>query len=95
MILFRKEEFPFGIHKINIYHKSYLQIMMIPPGGFFTLARKINQVEIEKDFSYGYTLTYGILKKFNKNDVTCKESLDFLEDKCKLKQVKCFSEALI
>ena len=51
MILFRKEEFPFGIHKINIYHKSYLQIMMIPPGGFFTLARKINQVEIEKDFS--------------------------------------------
>ena len=37
--------------------------MMIPPGGFFTLARKINQVEIEKDFSYGYTLTYGNLIK--------------------------------
>ena len=62
---------------------------MIPPGGFYSLERKDNMVDVEREFSYGYTLTYGIFKKFNKNNVACNESLNFLEDKCKLNQVKC------
>ena len=61
---------------------------MIPPGDFFSLERKNNMVDVEKEFSYGYTLTYGIFKKFNKNNVACKESLNFFEDQCKLNQVK-------
>ena len=74
---------------MKIYHKSLLQVVIIPPGGFYTTARKLNELEIEKEFSYGYTLTYGIFKKINKNNVTCKESINFLEDKCKLDQVNC------
>ena len=66
--------FPFGI---------------IPPDGFYTIARKANELEIEKEFSYGYTFNYGIFKKLNKKDAMCNKSLNFLEDQCKLSQVKC------
>ena len=85
---FRKDAFPFGIQKIKIYHKSRFLLTVIPPGGFYTIARKSNELEIERDNSYGYSITYGIFKKFNKNNITCKESLNFLEDECKLNQVK-------
>ena len=67
---------------------------MIPPGGFYTIARKSNELEIERDNSYGYSITYGIFKKFNKNNITCKESLNFLEDECKLNQVKHYNVPL-
>ena len=73
---------------MKIWHNSTLEVFIIPPGDFFTLARKANEVELEKDRSFGYSLTYGIIKKFNKDNVTCKESLNFVEDKCKLNQVK-------
>ena len=79
--------FPFGILKIKIYHRSNLNLIVIPPGGFYTTARMPNVLEIEKLSSYSYTLTYGIFKKFNKNNITCKESLNFREDNCKLNQV--------
>ena len=69
------------------FPKSNLHLYLIPPGNFFTVARKANEMEIEKESSYGYSLTYGIIKKFNKTNVTCKESLSFQEDKCKLNQV--------
>ena len=85
---FRKDAFPFGIQKIKIYHRSRFLLTVIPPGGFYTIARKSNELEIERDNSYGYSITYGIFKKFNKNNITCKESLNFLEDECKLNQVK-------
>ena len=80
---------------MKIYHNSSLQLVMIPPGEFYSFGRKRNEVEIEKEFSYGYTLTYGISKKFNKNNATCNENLDFLEDKCKLNQVKCITHNII
>ena len=86
--LFRKDKFPFGMKRIRIYHRSNLDLVIIPPGGFYTDARRMpNVLEIEKEFSYGYSLTYGIFKKFNKNNVTCKENLNFSEDNCKLNQV--------
>ena len=85
---FRKDKFPFGINRMQIHHNSTLVLVMIPPGGFFSLERKNNMVDVEKKFSYGYTLTYGIFKKFNKYNVACNESINFLEDKCKLNQVK-------
>ena len=85
--LFRKDEFPFGIVRMKIYHRSNLILIVIPPGGFYTTARMPNVMEIEKLFSYSYSLTYGIFKKFNKNNITCKESLNFREDNCKLNQV--------
>ena len=80
--------FPFGITELEIWHKSTLELFIVPPGEFFTLARKTNKAELEKDHYFGYSLTYEITKKFNKNNVTCKESLNFVEDKCKLNQVK-------
>ena len=73
---------------MEIRHKSTLSIVIIPPGGYHTISRKHNELEIEREFSYGYSLTYGIFKKFNKNNVTCNESLNFLEDKCRWNQVK-------
>ena len=84
----RKDAYPFGIQKIEIFHKSRFMLTIIPPGGFYTIARKSNELEIEKDNSYGYSITYGFFKKFNKNNITCKESLNFLEDECKMNQVK-------
>ena len=72
---------------MRIYHRSNLDLVIIPPGGFYTDARMPNILEIEKEFSYGYSLTYGIFKKLNKNNVTCKENLNFSEDNCKLNQV--------
>ena len=85
---YRKDAYPFGIQKIKIYHKSRFLLTIIPPGGFYTIARKSNELEIEKDKSYGYSITYGVFRKFNKNNITCKESLNFLEDECKMNQVK-------
>ena len=52
---------------MEIRHKSTLSIVIIPPGGYHTISRKHNELEIEREFSYGYSLTYGIFKKFNKN----------------------------
>ena len=72
---------------IEPFPESFLHLFFVPPGGFYAIARKTNEVEIEKESSYGYSLTYGIFEKYNKNNVTCKESLNFLDDKCKLNQV--------
>ena len=66
-------------------------LTVIPPGGFYTIARKSNELEIEKESNYGYSITYGVFKKFNKDNTTCKESLNFLDDECKLNQVKNFN----
>ena len=85
---FREDIFPYGIQKIKIFHKSRFLLTIIPPGGFYSIARKSNELEIEKDSTYGYSITYGIFEKFNKNNVTCKPSLNFLEDECKLSQVE-------
>ena len=85
----RKDLFPLGIMKMNIYQRSKLQLYIIPPGGYYTNSRKANSVDIEKGYNYGYTLTYGIFKKFNKNNLTCNERLNFLEDECRLNKVKC------
>ena len=85
---FRKDKFPFGISKIEISHKSTLSLIIIPPGGFNTISRKANELGIENEFSYGYSLTYEIFEKFNKNNVTCNESLNFVEDNCRLNQVE-------
>ena len=70
--LFRKDKFPFGIKRMRIYHRSNLDLVIIPPGGYYTDAGRWNGLEIEKEFSYSFTLTYGIFKKINKNNVTCK-----------------------
>ena len=87
-LTFRKDKFPFGISKMEISHKSTLSLIIIPPGGFNTISRKANELGIENEFSYGYSITYEIFEKFNKNNVTCNESLSFVEDKCRLSQVK-------
>ena len=86
-VFLRKEKFPFGIYRMRLYHRSTIELIVISPGRFYTRARMPNVVEIEKEFSYSYSLTYGIFKKFNKNNITCKESLSFNEDNCKLNQV--------
>ena len=78
---------PYGISKIEIFHKSFFQLHIIPPGGFYTIIRKANEFDIEKEASYGYTLNYGIFKKLK--TAPCNKSLNFLEDQCKLSQVKC------
>ena len=57
---FRKDKFPFGISKIEISHKSTLSLIIIPPGGFTTISRKHNELGIESEFSYGYSLNYEI-----------------------------------
>ena len=81
--------FPYGISKLKIFHKSFFQLAIIPPGGFYTIVRKANEFEIEKEFSYGYNLNYGIFKKLYKKNAPCHKSLSFHEDQCKLSQVKC------
>ena len=87
-LLFRKEIFPYGISKLKIFQKSFIELVIIPPGGFYTIVRRANELEIEKEFSYGYTLNYGIFMKLNKKNNPCNKSLNFLEDTCKLSQVK-------
>ena len=42
---------------------------------------------IERDWSYGYIISFGIYERFNKNQKTCNPHLDFAEDECKLNQV--------
>ena len=60
---------------------------MIPPGGYYSISRKPNRMIVEKDWSYGYIISFGIYEKFNKNGKTCNPNLDFAEDECKLNQV--------
>ena len=85
---FRKDYFPFGIQKLKIFQKSGFIITVIPPGGYYTIARKPNRMIIEKDWTYGYIISFGIYEKFNKNHKTCNPHLDLAEDECKLNQVE-------
>ena len=53
--------FPYGVPKLNIYHNTDVYISVVPPGGFYTVERKPNDLRIEKNRSYGFTVRFVLL----------------------------------
>ena len=51
-----KMSFPYGVPKINIFHTTNVYISVISPGGFYTVERKPNDLRIDKNLSYGFTV---------------------------------------
>ena len=53
--------FPYGVPKINVYHKTNIYISVIPPGGFYSVERKPNDLRIDKVMSYGFKVRFVLL----------------------------------
>ena len=56
-----KMSFPYGVPKINIYHNTNVYISVIPPGGFYNVERKPNDLRIDKNLSYGFKVRFVLL----------------------------------
>lgn len=50
--------FPYGVPKLNIYHNTNVFISVVPPGGFYSVDRKPNDLKIDKNLSYGFTVRF-------------------------------------
>lgn len=50
--------FPYGVPKLNIYHNTSVFISVVPPGGFYSVDRKPNDLKIDKNLSYGFTVRF-------------------------------------
>lgn len=53
-----KRIFPYGVPKINIYQNTNIIISVVPPGGFYTVERKPNDLRIDKNLNYGFAVRF-------------------------------------
>ena len=53
---FRKEKFPYGIHKLFLTTKSKMVMMIPAPGTYYGRERYFNQIRIEPKVNYGFTV---------------------------------------
>ena len=44
--------------KINIYQNTDIIISVVPPGGFYTVERKPNDLRIDKNLNYGFAVRF-------------------------------------
>ena len=58
-----KIAFPYGVPKLNIFHNTDVYISVVPPGGFYSVERKPNDLRIEKNHSYGFKVRFVLLVK--------------------------------
>ena len=53
-----KRIFPYGVPKMNIYQNTNIIISVVPPGGFYNVERKPNDLRIDKNLNYGFAVRF-------------------------------------
>ena len=55
-----EKHYPYGVPKLNIYHNTNVYITIVPPGGFYSVERKPNDIRIDKKLSSSFTIRFEL-----------------------------------
>ena len=55
-----EKHYPYGVPKLNIYHNTNVYITVVPPGGFYSVERKPNDIRIDKKLSSSFTIRFEL-----------------------------------